>query len=284
MSEATAMTAGSTESVVDEEARAKALAGLEAVKVLTVQHWTDRLFSFSVERPKSFRFRSGEFAMIGLYDPAENNGKPLLRAYSMASPAWDEKLDFYSIKVEDGPLTSRLQHIEVGDEIVMRPKPVGTLVLDALLPGKRLFMLSTGTGIAPFASLIREPEAYEKFDQVILVHTCRQVAELEFGLQLVASLKDDPLIGEEAAAKLTHVTSATREPYALQQRVTDLITSGKLFEVIGGGPLDPAQDRVMICGSAAMLADLRQICEDNKLTEGANNRPAEYVYEKAFVG
>ncbi|MEL6980249.1 MAG: ferredoxin--NADP reductase [Pseudomonadota bacterium] len=256
---------------------------MERVKVLTVRHWTDRLFSFSVERPRSFRFRSGEFAMIGLYDPAYNDGKALLRAYSMASPAWDEKLDFYSIKVEDGPLTSRLQNIQPGDEIVMRPKPVGTLVLDALTPGKRLFMLATGTGVAPFASLIREPEAYEKFDRVILTHTCREVDELAYGRELVASIAEDPLIGEMATQKLTHVPSATREPFALQGRITDLIESGKLFDVIGGGPLDPAQDRVMICGSAAMLADLRKICEANGLEEGANNRPAAYVYEKAFV-
>ena len=270
-------------SAATDEAREKALAGLERVKVLTVRHWTDRLFDFSVERPKAFRFRSGEFAMIGLYDPAENNGKPLLRAYSMASPAWDEKLDFYSIKVEDGPLTSRLQHIKVGDEIVMRPKPVGTLVLDALTPAKRLFMLSTGTGVAPFASLIREPEAYEKFDQVILCHTCREVAELEYGRRLVESLKDDPLCGE-FAARLTYVPSATREPFALQGRITDLIRSEKLFEITGGGKLNPESDRVMICGSADMLADLKALCEENGLEEGANNRPAAYVYEKAFVG
>lgn len=271
------------EAAIDEAAREKALAGFERVKVLSVRHYTDRLFFFSVERPRSFRFRSGEFAMIGLYDPAHNNGKPLLRAYSMASPAWDEKLDFYSIKVEDGPLTSRLQHIKVGDEIVMRPKPVGTLVLDALTPGKRLFMFSTGTGIAPFASLIREPETYEKFEEVILCHTCRQVAELEFGRELVAGLKDDPLVGE-FADRLKYVPSATREAFDLQGRVTTLIENGALFDVIGGGPLDPASDKVMICGSAALLADLKEICEARGFEEGANSRPADFVYEKAFVG
>ncbi|MEM9724016.1 MAG: ferredoxin--NADP reductase [Pseudomonadota bacterium] len=277
-------TTGDAAAAATDAARAKALKGVEVVKVLSVRHWTDRLFDFAVERPPSFRFRSGEFAMIGLYDPAENNGKPLLRAYSIASPAWDEKLDFYSIKVEDGPLTSRLQHIKVGDEVVMRPKPVGTLVLDALLPGKRLFFFATGTGIAPFASLIREPEAYEKFDEVLLCHTCREVAELEYGRELVESLKDDPLVGEAAQGKLKYVPSATREPFQLQGRLTDLIESGKLFEVTGGGPLDPEQDRVMICGSAEMLADLKAICEKAGLQEGANNRPAAFVYEKSFVG
>lgn len=268
----------------DSEAeRAKALQGLERVKVLTVRHWTDRLFSFSVERPESFRFRSGEFAMIGLYDPTYNDGKPLLRAYSMASPAWDEKLDFYSIKVENGPLTSRLQHIAVGDEIVMRPKPVGTLVLDALSPAKRLFMIATGTGIAPFASLIREPESYEKFDQVILCHTCRQVGELAYGTQLVADLKEDPLVGA-LAERLLHVPSATREPYRLQGRITDLIESGRLAEITGGPSLNRETDRVMICGSAALLADVKAMCEARGFAEGANNRPADFVYEKAFVG
>lgn len=267
-----------------EALKEKALRGLERVRVTAVKHWTDRLFSFSVERPQSFRFRSGEFAMIGLYDPDENDGKPLLRAYSMASPAWDDKLDFYSIKVEDGPLTSRLQHIKIGDEIVMRPKPVGTLVLDALRPGKRLFMLSTGTGIAPFASLIREPESYEKFERVILTHTCREAAELEFGRRLVAQITDDPLIGEFAGDRLQHIASATRDAYPLTGRITDLIESGKLFDVAGGGSFDPAHDRVMICGSAAMLADLKAICEARGFEEGANNRPADYVYEKAFVG
>src|SRR5690554_3369556 len=165
----------------------------DAQTVTEVRHWTDRLFSFRVTRPRSLRFRAGEFVMLGL---TGDNGKPLLRAYSIASPTWDEELEFYSIKVPDGPLTSRLQHIEPGDEIILRPKPVGTLVHDALLPGKRIWFLATGTGIAPFASLVRDPETYERYEQVILMHTCRKVAELEYGRELVEALKDDPLLTE----------------------------------------------------------------------------------------
>ncbi|MEZ5687123.1 MAG: ferredoxin--NADP reductase, partial [Paracoccaceae bacterium] len=163
----------------------------DAQTVTSVTHWTDRLFSFRVTRPQTLRFRSGEFVMIGLLD---DNGKPLLRAYSIASPSWDEELEFYSIKVPDGPLTSRLQHIQVGEEIILRPKPVGTLVVDALLPGKRVWFLATGTGIAPFASLMRDPEVYEKFDEVVMMHTCRTVEELEYGRVLVENLKNDELI------------------------------------------------------------------------------------------
>ncbi|HHB80378.1 MAG TPA: ferredoxin--NADP reductase, partial [Aliiroseovarius sp.] len=180
----------------------------DAQTVTSVKHWTDRLFSFRVTRPQSLRFRSGEFVMIGLMG---DNGKPLLRAYSIASPSWDEELEFYSIKVPDGPLTSRLQHIQAGDQIILRPKPVGTLVIDALLPGKRLWFFATGTGIAPFASLMRDPEVYEKFETVIMMHTCRQVAELEYGRQLVENLKNDPLIGEMVEGKLIYYPTTTRE-------------------------------------------------------------------------
>lgn len=250
---------------------------LETVR--SVKHWTDRLFSFRITRPSSFRFRSGEFAMIGLLV----DGKPLLRAYSMASPAWDEELEFYSIKVQDGPLTSRLQHIKPGDQVVLGKKPTGTLVLDALESGKRLFMFATGTGIAPFASLIREPETYERFEEVFLVHTCREVAELAYGKNLVANLPEDPLCGEHAH-RLTHVTSATREPYPLQGRITMLIETGKLWEVIGGPPLNPATDRVMICGSLDMNTDVKALVEKAGLKEGSNASPGQYVVEKAFVG
>ncbi len=179
----------------------------DAQTVTAVTHWTDRLFSFRVSRPQTLRFRSGEFVMIGLMD---DNGRPLLRAYSIASPSWDEELEFYSIKVPDGPLTSRLQHIEVGDQIILRPKPVGTLVLDALLPGEHLWFLATGTGLAPFASLMRDPETYEKFEQVIMMHTCRTVEELEYGRRLVEGLKNDPLIGEMVEGKLLYYPR--REP------------------------------------------------------------------------
>jgi ferredoxin--NADP+ reductase len=253
----------------------------DAARVTTVTHWTDRLFSFRVERPRSLRFRSGEFVMIGLLSDV---GKPLLRAYSIASPAWDEELEFYSIKVPDGPLTSRLQHITVGDEIILRPKPVGTLVHDALLPGKRLWLLATGTGIAPFASLMREPETYEKYDQVIMMHTCREVAELEYGRQLVDSLPEDPLIGEMVAGKLLYYPTTTREPFARMGRVTDNLASGKVFADLGLPPMDPGTDRAMVCGSLAFNIDVKAILEGFGLVEGANSDPQHYVVEKAFVG
>lgn len=253
----------------------------DAQTVTSVQHWTDRLFSFRVTRPQSLRFRSGEFVMIGLLG---DNGKPLLRAYSIASPAWDEELEFYSIKVPDGPLTSKLQHIQPGDEIILRPKPVGTLVHDALLPGKRLWFLATGTGIAPFASLMREPETYEKFDQVIMMHTCREVAELEYGRQLVESLKDDPLIGELVGDKLVYYPTTTREQFHHMGRVTDNLSSGKVFADLGLPKMNPAEDRAMVCGSLAFNVDVKAILEGFGLREGANSDPKEFVVEKAFVG
>ena len=253
----------------------------DAQTVTQVTHWTDRLFSFRVTRPRSLRFRSGEFVMIGLLG---DNGKPLLRAYSIASPAWDEELEFYSIKVPDGPLTSKLQHIKVGDEIILRPKPVGTLVHDALLPGKRLWFLATGTGLAPFASLMREPETYEKYDQVIMMHTCREVAELEYGRQLVESLKDDPLIGELVGDKLRYYPTTTREPFERMGRVTDNLTSGKVFEDLGLPRMNREEDRAMVCGSLAFNVDVKKILEDFGLTEGANSDPQQFVVEKAFVG
>jgi ferredoxin/flavodoxin---NADP+ reductase len=253
----------------------------DAQIVTQVKHWTDRLFSFRVTRPKSLRFRSGEFVMIGLMG---DNGKPLLRAYSIASPAWDEELEFYSIKVPDGPLTSRLQHITVGDEIILRPKPVGTLVHDALLAGKRLWLLATGTGFAPFASLLREPETYEKYDSVIMMHTCREVAELKYGRELVESLADDPLIGEMVAGKLHYYPTTTREPSPHMGRITDNLTSGKVFADLGLPAMTPADDRAMVCGSLAFNIDVKAVLEGFGLTEGANSDPREFVVEKAFVG
>lgn len=249
--------------------------------VTSVKHWTDRLFSFRVTRPKSLRFRSGEFVMIGLMGDA---GKPLLRAYSIASPSWDDELEFYSIKVPDGPLTSRLQHIKVGDEIILRPKPVGTLVHDALLPGKRLWFLATGTGLAPFASLMREPDTYEKYEQIIMMHTCREVAELAYGRDLVAGLKDDPLIGELVGDKLLYYPTTTREPSAHMGRITDNLTSGKVFADLGLSAMEQATDRAMVCGSLAFNVDVKAVLEGYGLREGANSEPLEYVVEKAFVG
>lgn len=260
----------------------------DAQTVTSVKHWTDRLFSFRCTRPQSLRFRSGEFVMIGLMgdpDPKTGKQKPLLRAYSIASPSWDDELEFYSIKVQDGPLTSKLQHIQPGDEIILRPKPVGTLVHDALLPGKRLWLLATGTGIAPFASLMRDPETYEKFDQVIMMHTCREVAELEYGRELVEGLTNDPLIGEMVDGKLLYYPATTREEFKTMGRVTDNLSSGKVFEDLGlEGPMTADRDRAMICGSLEFNLDIKAILEGWGLREGANSDPAEYVVEKAFVG
>lgn len=253
----------------------------DAQTVTAVQHWTDRLFSFRVSRPQSLRFRSGEFVMIGLMG---DNGKPLLRAYSIASPNWDEELEFYSIKVPDGPLTSKLQHIKVGDEIILRPKPVGTLVHDALLPGKRLWFLATGTGIAPFASLMRDPETYEKYDQVIMMHTCRNADELEYGRKLVEDLKNDELIGEMVEGKLLYYPTTTREETAQMGRITDNLSSGKVFEDLGLPKMNPKEDRAMVCGSLAFNVDVKAVLEGFGLREGANSEPLEYVVEKAFVG
>ena len=265
-------------------AKVKALP--DAQIVTEVKHWTDRLFSFRVTRPASLRFRSGEFVMIGLMQTDEKTGreKPLLRAYSIASPSWDEELEFYSIKVQDGPLTSKLQHIEPGDQIILRPKPVGTLVLDALLPGKRLWFFATGTGLAPFASLMRDPETYERYDEVIMMHTCRDVAELEYGRQLVESLPEDPLIGEFVAGKLRYYPTTTREDSAQMGRITDNLTSGKVFADLGIAPINPETDRGMVCGSLDFNTDMKTVLEGFGLREGANSDPAEYVVEKAFVG
>ena len=248
----------------------------DAQTVTEVRHWTDRLFSFRLTRPASLRFRSGEFVMIGLMG---ENDRPLLRAYSIASPSWDETLEFYSIKVPDGPLTSRLQNIKPGDQVILRPKPVGTLVLDALTPGKRLFLVATGTGIAPFASLVRDPDIYERYDEVILTHTCRDVADLAYGQSLVTDLMMDPLVGEEAAAKLRYIPTTTREASSKMGRITDLLRKNAL-----GVPPLAADDRVMICGSIGLNRDMKQICEAAGLVEGSNSAPGGYVVEKAFVG
>ncbi|GBF58264.1 ferredoxin-NADP reductase [Candidatus Phycosocius bacilliformis] len=249
--------------------------------VLDVQHYTDRLFRFRTTRAPAFRFRTGEFVMMGL----EIDGKPLVRAYSIASPNWDEELEFYSIKVPDGPLTSKLCDIVVGDHVLVGRKPVGTLVLDALLPGKRVYMVATGTGIAPFASLIRDPETYERFEQVILTHTCRNVDELAYGIELVASLKEDPLVGEYIeAGRLIHDTSATREPHIHQGRLPARVSDGSFFSDHGLPPFNPEEDRGMICGSMDMLNSCKSMFEQAGFTEGSVSQPGQFVYEKAFVG
>lgn len=250
--------------------------------VTAVRHWNESLFSFRVTRPLSLRFRSGEFVMIGL--PGEN-GKPMLRAYSIAAPAWADELEFYSIKVANGPLTSRLQHIQPGDEIILRPKPVGTLVHDALLPGKRLWLLATGTGFAPFASILRDVETYERFDEVVMMHTCRNRSELSYGASIVDSLAETPLVGEMIEERKVHYYPATtREPSETMGRITETLASGKAFADLGIPPLDPAHDRVMVCGSYGFNMDVKALLESLGFREGANSDPREFVIEKAFVG
>ncbi len=260
------------------DALPKAFRGLESLKVSNIHHWTDKTFSFTCERPASFRFRSGEFAMIGLAD----GDKPLLRAYSIASPNWHEELEFYSIKVPDGPLTSKLQHLKDGDEILIRPKPVGTLVHDALKPGKRLIMFSTGTGIAPFASVMRDPETYDKFDEVILTHTCRELRELDYGKHLAAQLEQDELLTEMVDGKFRLISTTTREDSAHMGRMTDWLKDDR-FAQATGAPLSPETDRVMICGSMDMLKEHKEICEAAGMIEGSNSEPGDFVIEKAFV-
>jgi len=262
----------------------------DAQTVTDVKHWTDRLFSFRVSRPASLRFRSGEFVMIGLMgdiDPKTGRQKPLLRAYSIASPSWDEELEFYSIKVQDGPLTSRLQHIQRGDEIILRPKPVGTLVHDALLPGKRIWFFATGTGFAPFASLLRDPQTYEDYDEVIITHTCREASELTYGAQLIDSIRKDEmlaeLIGEGFADKIRYYPTTTREDSPKMGRITDLMRSGELFKDLDVPALSPETDRAMICGNLAFNLELKELFEDYGLVEGANSKPQHYVVEKAFL-
>ncbi|MEQ6247798.1 ferredoxin--NADP reductase [Sulfitobacter sp. HNIBRBA3233] len=263
----------------------------DAQTVTQVTHWTDRLFSFRVTRPATLRFRSGEFVMIGLLgdpDPKTGKQKPLLRAYSIASPAWDDELEFYSIKVQDGPLTSKLQHIEPGDQIILRPKPVGTLVHDALLPGSRIWFFATGTGFAPFASLLREPETYEKFDEVIVTHTCRDVAELEYGAKLIEELKADELmhelIGKENLDKIRYYPTTTREESPKMGRITTLLQDGTVFRDLGIEGISPETDRAMVCGSLAFNKDICAVLEGFGLEEGANSDPKHFVIEKAFVG
>jgi ferredoxin--NADP+ reductase len=262
----------------------------DAQTVTEVKHYTDRLFSFRVTRPASLRFRSGEFVMIGLMgdpDPKTGKQKPLLRAYSIASPSWDEELEFYSIKVQDGPLTSRLQHIQPGDELILRPKPVGTLVHDALIPGKRIWFFATGTGFAPFASLLREPQTYEDYDEVIITHTCREVGELTYGRDLIEALKDDELlnevIGQGFWKKIKYYPTTTREESPKMGRITDLMRSGEAFTDLDVPPLSPDTDRAMICGNLAFNLELKEMFEEYGLVEGANSKPQHYVVEKAFL-
>jgi len=250
--------------------------------VLWVKHWTDRLFSFAITRPDGFRFRSGEFVMIGL--PSE--AKPVMRAYSIASPNYAEELEFLSIKVPDGPLTSRLQHITVGDVILLGKKPTGTLVHDALKPGKRLWLFGTGTGLAPWLSVARDYETYDKFEQVIVAHGVREVAELCYRELFTKEIFEDELIGEMAKNQLVYYPTVTREPFERHGRLTTLIETGQIFKDLGidQTQFDPESDRVMLCGSMEMIKDMAKVCESQNLIEGSNSEPGDFVLERAFVG
>ena len=247
--------------------------------VLSVHHWTNRLFSFTTTRDPALRFSNGHFTMIGL----RVNGKPLLRAYSIVSANYEDHLEFLSIKVPDGPLTSRLQHLKVGDTIVVGKKPTGTLLIDYLLPGKRLYLLGTGTGLAPFMSIVRDPETYEKFEQVVLVHGVRIKDELAYHDLLMEHLPNHEFLGELVTSKLRYYPTVTRESYKNMGRMTDLIENGKLFTDLGMPALDPAVDRVMICGSPAMLRDLKHLLELRHFKEGNTTKPGDFVIERAFA-
>ena len=252
--------------------------------VLWVKHWTPQYFSFAITRPPSFRFRSGEFVMIGL--PGEDGAKPILRAYSIASPSYAETLEFFSIAVADGPLTSRLQKIEPGDQILMAKKPVGTLVLDALKPGKRLYLLGTGTGLAPWLSVARDPDVYDAFEEVAVVHCVRGAADLAYRDLFERELPADEVFGEVASAQLRYLPTVTRESFEREGRITELIASGRLFRDLGleQTAFDPATDRVMLCGSMHMIKDVAAMLEAQGLTEGSNSEPGDFVLERAFVG
>ncbi len=255
------------------------MSNMHTERVLSVHHWTDRLFSFTTTRDMALRFSNGHFTMIGLMV----NNKPLLRAYSIVSANYEEHLEFLSIKVPDGPLTSKLQHIQVGDDIVVGRKPTGTLLIDYLLPGKNLYLLGTGTGMAPFLSIIRDPETYEKFERVILVHGVREVAELAYHDYLVNELPNHELLGEMVQEQFLYYPTVTREPFKHQGRITDLLTSNQLTQDLGLPNLDASIDRVMICGSPQLLKDLKVILESKHFKEGNTSQPGDYVIERAFA-
>ena len=248
-------------------------------EVLSVRHWTDRLFSFTTTRESSFRYQSGQFAMIGL----EVDGRPLLRAYSMVSPHYEEQLEFLSIKVPDGPLTSRLQDIKVGDSILVGRKASGTLLSQNLLPGKHLYLLGTGTGLAPFMSIVQDPDIYDQFDKVILVHGCRHVNELAYQERIAADLPNHEFLGDLVADRLIYYPTVTREPFENQGRIPDLLQSAQFYDKLGLPPLDMAHDRFMLCGSPAMLKDTVEVLAGQGLKEGNMSHPGHYVIERAFV-
>jgi ferredoxin/flavodoxin---NADP+ reductase len=249
-------------------------------RVLDVHHWNESLFSFKTTRDPSLRFDNGHFLMLGL----EVNGRPLTRAYSIASANHEEHLEFLSIKVQDGPLTSRLQHLQPGDSILVSRKPTGTLVTDDLLPGRHLYLLGSGTGLAPFLSIIKDPEVYERFEKVVLVHGVRQVSELAYCDYIRHELPNHEFFGEPAREQLIYYPTVTREPYLNRGRVTDLIASGKLFNDIGLPALSARDDRVMICGGPSMLADTRALLNERGFKASPHRGVAgDYVIERAFV-
>lgn len=255
------------------------MAAFNTEQIIDVQHWTDSLFSFAVTRSPGFRFISGQFTMIGL----EIDGRPLLRAYSMASASHEDRLEFFSIKVQDGPLTSRLQNVCRGDTLLVSRKATGTLITDNLLPGTRLLLLSTGTGLAPFASIIKEPDLYQQYEKIILVHGCRQVAELAYGERLIGHVRSDEFFSEIIGNKLEYYPTVTREPFRNRGRITDLIETGRLFDDLSLPHLDIATDRVMICGSPAMLDDLRTFFKSHRFSEANHTEAGHFVVERAFV-
>ncbi|MBB3182468.1 ferredoxin--NADP reductase [Variovorax sp. Sphag1AA] len=252
---------------------------LYEAKVLSVHHWTDRLFSFTTTRDAGFRFHSGQFTMIGL----DVDGRPLLRAYSMASSPYVDTLEFLSIKVPDGALTSRLQHVQCGDTVLVGRKPSGTLLVENLLPGRVLYLLATGTGLAPFMSIVRDPEVYSLFEKIVLVHGCRRVAELAYRQLIDEELPRDPWIGGAVIDRLLYYPTVTREPFVQQGRIPGLLESGELSRRLGLAPIDRGGDRFMLCGSPAMLADTRAVLEKFGCAEGNMSRPGQYVIERAFV-
>lgn len=249
-------------------------------RVLTVHHWTERLFSFTTTRNGALRFSNGHFTMIGL---RKDDGRPLLRAYSFASANYEEHLEFLSIKVPDGELTSRLQHVRPGDAVLVGRKPTGTLRVEYLLPAKRLYLLATGTGLAPFMSIVRDPETYERFEKVVLVHGVRRVAELAYRRTIVEELPRHEVLGDSIRRQLLYYPTVTREPFERNGRIQMLIESGRMAEELRLPSLDPETDRVMICGSQAMLRDLRAVCEQRGFEEGSVTRPGEFVVERAFA-
>ncbi|PZN30229.1 MAG: ferredoxin--NADP(+) reductase [Proteobacteria bacterium] len=256
------------------------MAALGTERVLRVHHWNESLFSFTTTRDPALRFENGQFVMLGL----EVDGRPLLRAYSIASANYEEHLEFFSIKVPDGPLTSRLQHLREGEEVFVSRKPTGTLVLRDLRPGRRLFLLSTGTGLAPFMSLVKDPEMYERFERIILVHGVRTVSDLAYSEYLSRTLPEDPYLGEYAGKQLTYYPTVTREPFRNRGRLTDLLESGRLCADLDEPDLDPAVDRAMICGSPTMLKDTAALLDARGFEISPHiGEPGDYVIERAFV-